>query len=362
LRVPWAREQDVATETTAATRPISETSTPPVSPTPESRPTNGLEPTPAEPLVFGPFLDATSYRYTLTSALVRDGSREDIQASGAYMRNPPAAEFEAQILRHGLTPEVLRFIQVGDRVYLYDVEREGWVSAQGGDLVPEALDPRVFWAAVGSLELYLELAAAHQDIQGVDCGHYRADASAIADQAVVWGVAVQSGSLDAWVANDTGYLVRLALDAEGADEQGAAVAVQFEVSFTDVNQPLRIVPPPEAELVHSDEPAAPPLPGSSESIANALPRPPGAVRIALPEEVRAMSPAQDLCVYRTGLSDQEIVSFTQETWPQMGWRLARRVPVGRMYLIVFTNDVQTIQVLILPPDDDGEYVVIVAVQ
>ena len=194
-----------------------------------------------------------SYRYELAMEAIEEGKTVSMTGHGAFVREPPAAEFSFEMREGDEEPDLIQFIRVADKVYLYDTEQGGWMVIDADSPMADSMD--MLGMIMGEMTEPLEeeafkLVDRHQKINGVDCSHYRADAKDLPEEYYgPDGGKVTDGQVDVWIANGAGHLMRFVIEMEGEDEEGSPMEATLALEIMDVNEPIQIEPPPEDQIV-----------------------------------------------------------------------------------------------------------------
>lgn len=352
--------------TATATAARENTSTPTLTPV-ESEPT---EETAMGQVSYHPLDTLDSYRYELTADTTQDGARTIIKASGEFVREPPAVHLDAEVTESEGAVQVIRFTQVDGAVYVFDQAQGGWIAlpfdavgAGGMSLFDELLvgldDPLQAEA--------FEVVSLHEEASGVDCRHYHAAAEDLPADA--WGgdMVATGGDVDAWVANELGYIAQMVMDVWGKDQDGAPASARVEVRLFDVNQPIQIDAPRKQDVVQEwtgdGVKDAIPVPDFPAGVAATLPRPEDARTLSesLPAQVRTLVQGQDVDFYETGLSVAEMTAFAEEAYPRAGWTKDDAMAMGEDMLLVFSREGEIATSIILG-DEPGGSIVVVSVE
>jgi hypothetical protein len=223
----------------------------------------------------------------------------------AFVREPPAQElyFEGQ----GFEGEAdqglgqVSFVQVGDTAWFYESESDSWMQVPAGSLdfaeglflQPEDL-LEDFDVSKGRRSLLPE------QVNGVQSHKYTFDEDDFDLSDPSTGEQVTRAQGEVYVAVDGGYVVRLVVDAdfnyEDPDELFEEGNVKMTFDISDVNQPIIIEPPAEAEAQAGGRDDIPMLPDAEVDFASA-----------------------ELISYRTASSAEDTAGFYQEEMTKNGW-------------------------------------------
>jgi hypothetical protein len=312
-----------------------------------------------------------SYRYELSMQGTQEGDEMTMNGGGAFVKDPPAAKVDLEITSAQNGSQVLRFIRLSDKVYLYDQEREGWM-AMGAD------NPMM--GSINVVDLMMDemmaqfdktafkLVDAHAKMNGVDCSHYRVAAKELEADFFDGEGEITSGNVDLWIANELGVLIRYEMDVEGKDGEGRPAKAQMTIDVLDVNQPVEISPPPESEIL-GEMPGLPGLPTSvpqeGEGIAKTLPKPESIAELEGVElaTAQAMAESGDADVYKISMSIEDATAFYESAFADAGWSKQVSPPVGEgLAVLIFGKDGKTATVMVNGMFSETEPMVIVFVQ
>jgi hypothetical protein len=223
----------------------------------------------------------------------------------AFVREPPAQElyFEGQGFEGDADQGLgqVSFIQVGDTAWFYESESDSWMQVPAGSLdfaeglffQPEDL-LEDFDVSKGRRNLLPE------QVNGVQTHKYTFDENDFDLSDPSTGEQVTRAKGEVYVAVDGGYVVRLVVDAdfnyENPDELFEEGNVKMTFDISDVNQPIIIEPPAEAEAQAGGRDDIPMLPDAEVDFASA-----------------------ELISYRTASSAEDTAGFYQEKMTKNGW-------------------------------------------
>jgi hypothetical protein len=223
----------------------------------------------------------------------------------AFVREPPAQElyFEGQGFEGDADQGLgqVSFIQVGDTAWFYESESDSWMQVPAGSLdfaeglffQPEDL-LEDFDVSKGRRNLLPE------QVNGVQTHKYTFDENDFDLSDPSTGEQVTRAKGEVYVAVDGGYVVRLVVDAdfnyENPDELFEEGNVKMTFDISDVNQPIIIEPPAEAEAQAGGRDDIPMLPDAEVDFASA-----------------------ELISYRTASSAEDTAGFYQEEMTKNGW-------------------------------------------
>ncbi|GAB4536138.1 MAG: hypothetical protein Kow0063_21230 [Anaerolineae bacterium] len=225
-----------------------------------------------------------------------------MEMRSAFVRQPPAQElyFEGQGFEAGEDQGLgkVAFIQVGDTAWFYESESDSWMQVPAGSL---DFASGLFFQPQDLLQDFDIIKGRRsptpKQVNGVQCQVYMFDES---DFGLTAGGEVTRADGEVCVAVDGGYVVQLVVDAdfrytdpEEVFEEGN-IKMTFDIS--EVNQPITIEPPAEAEAQAGGREDVPMLPDASVEIAS-----PGFIS------------------YRTGSNVADAAQFYQDEMPGFGW-------------------------------------------
>lgn len=228
-----------------------------------------------------------------------------MQMRSAFVREPPAQElyFEGQGMEgeedQGLGS--VSFVQVGDTAWFHEGESGAWMQVPAGSLdfaeglffKPEDL-LEDFDVSKGRRSLI------PQQVNGVQSYKYTFDENDFNLSDLAAGEEVTRAQGEIYVAVDGGYVVRLVVDADfsytNPDELFEEGNIKMTFDISDVNQPIDIQPPAEAEAQAGGRDDIPMLPDAQVEFASA-----------------------ELISYLTGSNSEEAAEFYEGEMPANGW-------------------------------------------
>ena len=225
-----------------------------------------------------------------------------MEMRSAFVREPAAQElyFEGQGFEGGEEQGLgkVAFIQVGDAAWFYEGESDSWMQVPAGSLdFAEGL----FFQPQDLLEDFDVIKGRRnpvpKQVNGVQCYEYTFDEE---DFSLAVAGTVERADGEVCVAVDGDYVVQLVVDAdfryadpEEVFEQGN-VKMTFDIS--DVNQPITIEPPADAEAQAGGRDDIPMLPDADVEFSSA-----------------------EFNSYRTASSVADAAQFYQDEMPKQGW-------------------------------------------
>lgn len=380
--VATVQTQIAATVDRATSTPAKEESTPVATPTarpastatvpPTATKESSVAPTPSGStgIQYQPYDALDSYRYTLEVEMVEQSVRTSVRSSGAFVREPPASQFEAETQEGDQSPEAVKLLRVGDVMYWYDPDQDSWTAMDyDSGTMADADLMSMLTGEMGDMlqsEAFTQVSA-HEDVSDVDCSHYHAEASKLSNVLGDTSTTFTDGAVEVWIANTTQVIMQLSMDLTGMDSDNKEVQGTLELLVYDVNQPIEILPPAKEEIVDdltSDAPETTPTPGESAGIAKTLPKPDDATDMSgsLPAQAEALAQGQDIDFYQTGLSIADATAFFEGALPDAGWTKVQSMPSEQMTILLFSKGDNSASIVIMAnPGGEGRLVV-VAVQ
>jgi len=322
-----------------------------------------------------------SYRYELAMEAIEEGKTVSMTGHGAFVREPPAAEFYFEMKEGDEEPDLIQYIRVANKVYLYDAEEGGWMVIDADSPMADSMD--MLGMIMGEMTEPLEeeafkLVDRHQKVNGVDCSHYRADAKDLPEEYYgPDGGKVTNGQVDVWMANGAGHLMRFVTEMKGEDKDGNPMEATFTLEIMDVNESIQIEPPPEDQIVEdwtslgeeegveTEEEEEPSAPSGSGGITQSLPRPGDAADLSGMDLATAQAFAEgaDFSFYRTGLSVQDAAQFFEEAWGREGWEMeVGTEPSDDMAFLFFTKGDTTVDLILYRVTEEEGCLVILYVE
>lgn len=242
----------------------------------------------------------------------------------------------------------------GDSTELYLVDDVVYLKLAGEWLtLPASEEAGMLTEGLIEPESFLEDTCGWQrqadtDVDGVAAQHWTLSKADL-DRCVPESEQVEMGELtdaggDLYLALDGGYIVRLDLFFEGKNlnfelEAGDEPLTEgrLDLSFTtsDVNQPFTIEVPenlPEAGAFPDD--------------------------IPLPPDAHDVSNAFGLTTFLSPGAPADVAAFFQAEMPNNGWTDESGEPLGDTYMLTFTKDNRTVNLMISADADSGETAVL----
>jgi hypothetical protein len=294
-----------------------------------------------------------SYRYELSMQANQDGEKATIEGSGAVTKDPPAMQADIEVTSDKGESQTLRFIRAEGRIYLYDPARKGWMvmegdspMAAGVDLVDMIMKEMI----VRFDSTKFSRMAEQEPMNGVSCSKYHAAAKDIEVDFLEGKGEITAGDVYVWIANEWGVLIRYVMDIEGKDAEGNPAGAQFTLNVLDVNQSVKIAPPPESEILGDlgDAPGLP-LPQDTDGIAKTLPKPEGSSELEGVElaAAQALAETSDHDLYKIPLSVEEAVAYYEKAYADAGWDKQTSPPVAEgVAILIFAKEGRTVTVMI----------------
>jgi len=265
----------------------------------------------------------------------------------AFVREPPAYEmhFEGQGLE-GDTDQGLgkvSFIQVGNNSWFYEGETDTWMQVPSGDF---GFDEGFFFAPQDFFSEFDtstgKRSLVPQNVNGVLCDKYTFTEKDLQVLDPDEGDIVRAQG-EAFVAVDGGYMVKLEMEAEMTSKAGdefaafekGTILMEFEVY--DINQPIVIEPPAEAEEQTQERQDIPILPDA---------------------EIEFSSP--DFITYKTASSVQDATEFYETEMAKQGWESSGDSFVMEdTAMLSFEKDGATASIMISAGEQDTDVIIAV---
>lgn len=225
-----------------------------------------------------------------------------MEMRSAFVREPAAQElyFEGQGFEAGEDQGLgkVAFIQVGDTAWFYEGESDSWMQVPAGSL---DFATGLFFQPQDLLQDFDVIKGRRspvpRQVNGVQCQVYKFNEK---DFDLTTGGDVTRADGEVCVAVDGGYVVQLVVDADfrytDPEEVFEEGNIKMTFDITEVNQPISIEPPAEAEAQAGGREDVPMLPDADVEIAS-----PGFIS------------------YRTASSVSEAAQFYQDEMPGRGW-------------------------------------------
>jgi hypothetical protein len=179
-----------------------------------------------------------------------------MQMNSAFVRQPPAQElhFEGQGFEANSDQGLgkVSFIQVGDKAWFYESDSDSWMQVPAGSM---DFAQGLFFKPEDLLSDYdiskAQRSQSPEQVNGVQAYKYTFDEKDFDLTGLTAGEVVKRASGEVYVAVDGDYVVKLAIDADLSYTDPNEVFQQGNIKMTfdisDINQPITIEPPAEAE-------------------------------------------------------------------------------------------------------------------
>ncbi len=307
----------------------------------------------------------TSYRYKLDLQTSQGDQVTRMTGQGAYVQDPPAYELDMETTEAGQTTTI-HVIQVNDKVYVYDFQRDGWMvfDAQENDTSqianPNELVKQEYLDA-------FKLEKKSETVNGQDCRVYKADTQDLPGATLGQDIQVTEGTVRLWISKKLNMLVRYQADLSGKKSDGSVVKANMQMDLTDINAAIQIEPPPEDKILEdmsgwgTDTESTP---AASKGEAAKLPKPSDATPLEEKDRQAAqeMANSDDFDLYQTQMSVTEVAKFLEDAYSEAGWEKESWSTVSdEIALLFFTKGDQTAQVTATSMLVSGKVVVIVSV-
>jgi len=229
-----------------------------------------------------------------------------LSVKSAFVREPPA--YEMHIEGQGFEGEAdqglgkVSFITIGDSTWFYEGETDTWMQMPSGD---SGFDEGFFFAPQDFFSEFDtstgKRSLVPQKVNGVQCYKYTFTEKDLQVEDPEEGEIVRAQG-EAFVAVDGGYMVKLDMEVEmtsKAEDEFAAFekgTIEMEFEVYDINQPIVIEPPAEAEKQAKEREDIPMLPDA---------------------EIQFSSP--DFITYKTASSVKDATEFYETEMVKQGW-------------------------------------------
>jgi hypothetical protein len=264
-----------------------------------------------------------------------------MEMRSAFVREPSAQEiyFEGQGFEAGEDQELgqVAFVQLGDTAWFYEGESDSWMQVPAGSL---DFAQGLFFQPQDLLQDF-DVIKGRRDpipkrVNGTPCYLYTFDES---DFDLAGSGTVVRADGEVCVAVEGSYVVQLVVDADfrytdpGEVFEEGNITMTFDIS--DVNQPITIEPPAEAEAQAGGRDDIPMLPDAEVEFGGA-----------------------ELISYRTASSLADAASFYQGEMPRNGWTADEGNTIfDQNALLHYTKGSETADVII-GLDENGTNVLI----
>ncbi len=227
-----------------------------------------------------------------------------MQMNSAFVREPAAQElhFEGQGFEAGDDQGLgkVSFIQVGDTAWFYESQSDTWMQVPAGSLdFAEGLffQPEDLLSDFNIDEA--RRSPSPEEVNGVQAYKYAFDETDFDLSELAEGDEVKRAEGEIYVAADGNYVVKLVIDADmrfgDPDQMFQEGNIKMAFDISDVNQPITIEPPAEAEAQTGRE-DIPILPDADMEFASA-----------------------EFISYRTATGVKDAAQFYQDEMPKNGW-------------------------------------------
>ncbi len=230
-------------------------------PKPGTKPTNtpkaGATPTAAAASTEFKGLDTlNSYRSEFRMNGNDGGQEISVSGSSAWVKEPRASDSSFETRQNDQTQQV-RIILIKDDLFMYSPEAGGWIAMQSSPDMVSGMD--LSGMLIGEMSKPLDdkafkLISEHDDVNGMDCRHYQANAKDLSENMMGMNVKVTEGTVDVWVSNKWGVAVQYSLQIEGTNQEGKEASVEMSVWITDINESIEILPPDSSEIIQDMRP------------------------------------------------------------------------------------------------------------
>lgn len=271
-----------------------------------------------------------------------------MEMRSAFVREPPAQElfFEGQGFA-GEEDEGLgkvSFVQVGDTAWFYEGESDAWMQVPAGGL---DFSEGLFFRPEDLMQDF-DVSKARRSLlptqrNGVECHVYKFNEEDFDVAELPEGNEVQRAEGEVCVAVDGNYVVQLIVNADfrytDPDEIFEEGNVKMTFDISDVNQPITIEPPAEAEAQTGGRDDIPMLPDAQVEFSSA-----------------------EFITYRTASSPADAAQFYENEMLNQGWTAGgNNMAFEDSAFLDFQKDSTTASVII-GTDENGTNVVITITQ
>jgi hypothetical protein len=267
-----------------------------------------------------------------------------MQMNSAFVRQPPAQElhFEGQGLDSSADQGLgkVSFIQVGDKAWFYESNSDSWMQVPAGSMnFAEGL----FFKPEDLLSDYdiakAQRSSSPQQVNGVQAYKYTFDENDFDLPSLAAGEVVQRADGEVYVAVDGGYVVKLTIDADLSYTDSSEMFQQGNVKMTfdisDINQPITIEPPAEAEAQTA-----------------------GRDDIPMLDDANVDFSSGEFISYQTGSSVKDAAQFYEGGMPENGWTADEsNMTLDDSAILNYNKDGETANVIV-SSDDNGTCVLI----
>jgi hypothetical protein len=270
-----------------------------------------------------------------------------LSVKSAFVREPPA--YEMHIEGQGFEGDTdqglgkVSFITIGDSTWFYEGETDTWMQMPSGD---SGFDEGFFFAPQDFFSEFDtstgKRSLVPQKVNGVQCYKYTFTEKDLQVEDPEEGEIVRAQG-EAFVAVDGGYMVKLDMEVEmtsKADDEFAAFekgTIEMEFEVYDINQPIVIEPPAEAEEQAKEREDIPMLPDA---------------------EIQFSSP--DFITYETASSVKDATEFYEKEMVKQGWESSGDSFVMEdMAMLNFEKDGATASIMISAADEGTDVMITV---
>ncbi|MGQ9597873.1 MAG: DUF6612 family protein [Anaerolineae bacterium] len=189
------------------------------------------------------------------------------------------------------------------------------------------------------------------DLNGVKVHHWTMDRNAMekcmsAEAMSTLGSVTDAGG-DLYIAVDQNYVVKLSLFFVGTDlkvtlqsseESLDEGRLEFSFEMTDVNQPFALEIPPEALA------------------SGAMPE-----DVPIPDDAEEVNQVMGMITFKSARSPQEVADFYKAEMPKKGWTEASATEIESMYMLEYSQDGRTANLMISTEEENGKTSVIITI-
>lgn len=189
------------------------------------------------------------------------------------------------------------------------------------------------------------------ELNGVKVHHWTMDRNAMekcmsAEAMSTLGSVTDAGG-DLYIAVDQNYVAKLSLFFVGTDlkvtlqsseESLDEGRLEFSFEMTDVNQPFALEIPPEALA------------------SGAMPE-----DVPIPDDAEEVNQVMGMITFKSARSPQEVADFYKAEMPKKGWTEASATEIESMYMLEYSQDGRTANLMISTEEESGKTSVIITI-
>jgi len=199
--------------------------------------------------------DLDSFRYSIEMHIGMPGLEDellpgfasllsDVEIRGAVVA-PDKSEMQMTL---GESDRTMGAVVIGERTWFSSGEE--WTETPNGAPDVSLLSPDKLSGSIIDEQAFAGSEPAREKLNGVDSLHYSQTQSGLGSLRELLGIGEPQDDvpvetkMDLWLTEDSGYPIRLVIDASGRDAEGRDVSIHLEMTVTDLNDPgIEIKPP-----------------------------------------------------------------------------------------------------------------------